>query len=159
MIQEELENRIKELELELSILKSVKVEASCTSIIDVTEHEKTEKALKESEELFRDIVSNTPDHIIIQDNDFKYTFVVNPQLGLTLSDMIGKTDYDLADKEVAEEITNIKQNVLTTGEPKRIESSMVSKSGGIEYFDGTYTPKFDNSGKINGLIGYFRNVT
>ena len=126
---------------------------------DITERLNTEKALKESEELFRDIVSNTPDHIIIQDNDLKYTFVVNPQLGLTLSDMIGKTDYDLVEKEVAEEITILKQNVLRTGEPKRIETSFVTKSGETEYFDGIYTPKFDNSGQINGLIGYFRNVT
>jgi PAS domain S-box-containing protein len=126
---------------------------------DISEQIKAEKALKDNEELFRDIVSNTPDHIIIQDNDLKYTFVVNPQLGLTLSDMIGKTDYDLVEKEVAEEITILKQSVLTTGEPKRIETSMVSKSGEIEYFNGIYTPKFDNSGKINGLIGYFRKVT
>jgi len=126
---------------------------------DITERLNTEKALKESEELFRDIVSNTPDHIIIQDNDLKYTFVVNPQLGLTLSDMIGKTDYDLVEKEVAEEITILKQNVLRTGEPIRVETSFVTKSGETEYFDGIYTPKFDNSGQINGLIGYFRNVT
>jgi len=126
---------------------------------DITERLNTEKALKESEELFRDIVSNTPDHIIIQDIDLKYTFVVNPQLGLTLSDMIGKTDCDLVEKEVAEEITILKQNVLKTGEPKRIETSMVTKSGETEYFNGLYTPKFDNSGQINGLIGYFRNVT
>ncbi len=126
---------------------------------DITERLNTEKALKESEELFRGIVSNTPDHIIIQDNNLKYTFVVNPQLGLTLSDMIGKTDYDLVGKEVAEEITILKQNVLITGEPIRIETSMVTKSGETEYFNGIYTPKFDNSGQINGLIGYFRNVT
>jgi PAS domain S-box-containing protein len=126
---------------------------------DISEQLNTEKVLKDNEELFREIVSNTPDHIMIQDNDLKYKFVVNPQLGLTLSDMIGKTDFDLADKDIAEKITAIKQNVLTTGEPQRIETSMLSKSGKLEYFDGTYTPKFDNSGKINGLIGYFRNVT
>jgi len=126
---------------------------------DISEQIKAEKALKDNEELFRDIVSNTPDHIIIQDNDLKYTFVVNPQLGLTLSDMIGKTDYDLVEKEVADEITILKQNVLNTGEPKAIVTSIISKSGEIEFFNGIYTPKFDNSGKINGLIGYFRNIT
>ena len=73
--------------------------------------------------------------------------------------MIGKTDFDLVNKEDAEKLTIIKQNVLTTGEPIIIESSFMSKSGELDYFYGTYTPKFDNSGKINGLIGYFRNVT
>jgi PAS domain S-box-containing protein len=129
-----------------------------SSIRDVTEN-KINQALQASEVLFRDIVSNNPDHIIIQDNDLKYTFVVNPQLGFTLSDMIGKTDYDLADKKVAEKLTIIKQNVLSTGEPKYLETSIISQSGGLEYFYGTYTPKYDNLGKISGLIGYFRNVT
>lgn len=126
---------------------------------DISEQIKTENALNESQEFFRIIVSNSPDHILIQDIDLRYTFVVNPQLGLTPSDMIGKTDYDLLDKEIAEKMTIIKQNVLTTGEPKFTEMSIMSKSGELEYFDGTYTPKFDNSGEIVGLIGYFRNVT
>jgi PAS domain S-box-containing protein len=129
-----------------------------SSIRDVTDN-KINQALKESEELLRNIVSNNPDHIIIQDNDLKYTFVVNPQLGFLQSDMIGKTDYDLVDKEAAEKLTIIKQNVLTTGESKCAETSITSKSGELEYFSGTYTPKFDKSGTINGLIGYFRNVT
>ncbi len=129
-----------------------------SSIRDVTDN-KINQVLKAREELFRDIVSNNPDHIFIQDNDLKYTFVVNPQLGFTLSDMIGKTDFELVNKEEAEKLTIIKQNVLTTGEPIIVESSFMSKSGELDYFYGTYTPKFDNSGKINGLIGYFRNVT
>jgi len=126
---------------------------------DISEQIKFEKALKDSEELFRDIVSNNPDHILIQDNDLRYTFVHNPQLGLTQSDMIGKTEYELTDKEIADKLTNIKQNALTTGEPVCLETSMKSKSGELEYFSGSYAPKFDNSGKISGLIGYFRNVT
>ncbi|MCX6232092.1 MAG: PAS domain S-box protein [Bacteroidetes bacterium] len=129
-----------------------------TSIRDVTDN-KIKQALKASEELFRDIVSNNPDHILIQDTDLKYTFVINPQLGFTQSDMIGKTDYDLMNKEDAEKITIIKQNVINTAKPVFIETSFMSKSGELEYFRGTYTPKFDNSGKINGLFGYFRNIT
>ena len=129
-----------------------------TSIRDVTDN-KINQALKESEELFRDIVLNSPDHILIQDKDLKYIFVANPQLGFTLSDMIGKTDYDLVNKEDAEKLTIIKQNVLTTGKPLFTETSFMSKSGELEYLQGTYEPKFDNSGKINGLIGYFRNIT
>lgn len=126
---------------------------------DISEQINTEKALIASEELFRHIVSNNPDHIIIQDNDLRYTFVVNPQLGLTQSDMIGKTDYDLADREDADRLTIIKQNIITTGKPLSLETSFKSKNGELEYFSGMYTPKFDNSGTIIGLIGYFRNIT
>jgi len=126
---------------------------------DISEQIKTEKALNESQEYFRIIVSNSTDHIFIQDNELKYQVVVNPQLGLTVTDMIGKTDYDLIQKEEAEKLTIIKQNVLTTGKSLPLELSILSKSGELEYFSGTVKPKFDNAGNINGLIGYFRNVT
>jgi PAS domain S-box-containing protein len=161
-IEVEITSKSGERRIGLTSLKTIDFNGEqliCCSFIDITEQVKTGKALRESEELFRDIVSNTPDHIVIQDTDLKYTFVVNPQLGLTLTDMIGNTDFDLADKETAEEITVIKQSVLTTGEPRHIETSMMSKSGELEYFTGTYKPKFGHAGKINGLIGYFRNVT
>src|SRR5208337_2477809 len=53
------------------------------------------KALKESEERFHAIAANTPDHILVQDSELRYQLVINPQIGLTETDMLGKTDYDI----------------------------------------------------------------
>jgi len=52
------------------------------------------EALWESEERFRAVAASTPDHILMQDLDLRYQLVINPQLGLTEADMLGKTDYD-----------------------------------------------------------------
>jgi len=74
---------------------------------DITERKRLEDRLYKSEGLFRGIISSTPDHIIMQDEDLRYTFVINPQLGLREADMIGKTDYNFLKKEDAENLTTV----------------------------------------------------
>jgi len=136
-----------------------KVTGALSSAQDITEQRKAEYDLRESEERFRVITSNTPDHIIMHDTDLRYTFVLNPQIGLTEADMLGKTDFDILTKEEAEYLTGIKRKVLETGEPVHLETSLLNAKNEPEYFDGSFVPKFDSNGKVNGLIGYIRNVT
>ena len=126
---------------------------------EMTERKLAEEELRASEERLRAIASNTPDHIIVQDNQLRYSFVVNPQLGLTEKDMLGKTDHDFLSKEEADNLSIIKTQLLKTGRPFHIETSLISLTGDPEFFDGTYVPKFDAQGNTDGLIGYFRNIT
>ncbi len=125
---------------------------------DITKRKEAEEALRASEERFKAIASNTPDHLLIQDRELRYVFVVNPQLGMTEQDVIGKTDYDILSREDAERLTKIKKQVLETGEPVYFETP-ISRDGEEQFFDGSYVPKLNASGQVDGLIGYFKNVT
>jgi len=126
---------------------------------DITDRKKAEAAIVESESKFRAIASYTPDHILMQDLDLRYTFVVNPQLGLTEADMIGKTDRDFLPPEVAEKLIAAKRKVLQTGQPLPFAVSVKNRKAEIEHFEGSYIPKFGADGRVDGLIGYFQNVT
>lgn len=127
--------------------------------INIIQKRRSLEAIRRSEELFRVIASSTPDLLLVHDSDLRYSFVMNPQLGLTEKDMIGKTDHDFLSKEDADKLTEIKRQVLKTGQPAQMEVPLISSDGGQEYFNGSYIPKFDAKGLIDGLIGYFRNVT
>jgi PAS domain S-box-containing protein len=133
--------------------------AVMNAALDISERKKIEHALKESNDNFKAIASSTPDHILVQDSDLRYKFVANPQLGLTEKDMLGKTDYDFLKKEDADNLTKIKKQVIESGNPLSIETSLVNTKGGTDYFSGSYVPKYDEEGKVSGLIGYFKNIT
>jgi PAS domain S-box-containing protein len=117
------------------------------------------EALRESEERFHAIATNTPDHILMQDRELRYQLVINPQLGLTETDMLGKTDYDILELRDADKLTAIKRKVLETGEAVSLESSLRNSHGELEFFEGTYVPRSGPNGQTDGVIGYFRNIT
>jgi hypothetical protein len=73
--------------------------------------------------------------------------------------MMGKADREILEQEDADRLTTIKREVLRTGEPARVETSVQNLRGEDEFFEGAYIPRFDSAGRANGLIGYFRNVT
>jgi signal transduction histidine kinase len=95
----------------------------------------------------------------MMDGSLRYIWVLNPQLGLTEEQMIGKTDYEILSREEADELTLAKSKVLSSGESTRFSTSLIAKNGGREYFDGAFIPQKDEQGRTIGLMGYFRNVT
>jgi len=126
---------------------------------DITGRRHAEEALRESLEKFRIIATNTPDHILVQDRELRYTQVINPQMGLTGEDMIGKNDYNFLSREDAEKLTKIKRHVMESGTAYSDEIPLVDARGETNYFAGSYVPKRNEAGEIEGIIGYFRNVT
>ena len=137
-----------------------------TTMIDITEQKKADEALKKSRALLEEnldkiriITQNTPDIIVGHDKDLRLTLFINPPLGIKESEVIGKTDYDVLSKPEADKLTLIKTRVIETGKSENIETTLTGRDGELQYFEGTYVPNIDDKGNVQGLIGYFRNVT
>jgi PAS domain S-box-containing protein len=156
--------RLKSGEIRYALVSQEKIELegrACvlSSLNDITSRKQAEDALRESEQRFKAIADYTPDHILMQDRQLRYTLVVNPQLGLTEEDMLGKTDVEILGPEDTEKLTQIKRQVIESGIPAHVETTITSKTGDQGYFEGTYVPRRDEKGSVDGLIGYFREVT
>jgi PAS domain S-box-containing protein len=129
-----------------------------SKFLSIEELRRARQSILEREERLREIVENSPDHILVQDIDLRYVWVLNPQLGLSTEEMVGRTDYDLGSKEDADTLTRIKTEVLRTGCKHHALISLPGRNG-VEHFDGVYVPRYDAGGRIDGVVGYFRNVT
>jgi PAS domain S-box-containing protein len=126
---------------------------------DITAEKAAGEALRESEEKFRVLATNTPDTMTIQDSGLRYLTVINPPLGLSGQEMIGKTDAALLSGEDAAPLVDIKRKVLTTGQPRSVELCLRNRDGGKEYLEGSFVPRRGADGRVDGIFGYLRNVT
>ncbi|QDL12105.1 hybrid sensor histidine kinase/response regulator [Brasilonema octagenarum UFV-E1] len=116
------------------------------------ERQRTEEALRQSEERFRVALKNSPIIVFNQDKELRYTWVYNANLGSTPEEMIGKQDCDLICAEDAERFTSIKRGVLTTGIGTREEVSIATAQG-KRYYDLTVEPLRNESQEIVGITG------
>ena len=126
---------------------------------DISGRKRAEEALRVSEARMQAIVGSTLDHIIVQDCELRYELVINPQLGLTAADMLGKTDVEFLPQADAERLIRIKRQVIETGKAVRATEALKNRQGEQEFFDGFFVPRRNAEGQVDGVIGYFRNVT
>jgi PAS domain S-box-containing protein len=113
--------------------------------------------------LLRTLIDNLPDGIYVKDTKGRKT-MANPAdlkvLGRhTEAEVLGKSDFDLFPKEVAEKFWADDQKVLK-GEPViNREEFFLDEQGRKCWLLTTKLPLRDPDGKIVGLIGIGRNIT
>ena len=127
---------------------------------DITERNRAEEALRESEQRFRAIFESAQDCIFIGDANLRYTHV-NPAaekfLGLPASRVIGRTSYDLYPREQAASVEDINRRVLS-GEG--IEREHVVTLKGVEFKLHTIlVPLHNSEGEIIGVCGISREIS
>ena len=119
-----------------------------------------ESALRESEERFRAIFETAQDAIFIKDVEQRY-ISVNPALeklfGLSVADIIGKTDEELYGSEVTEHTRQVDARVLS-GEIINEQHSRPIR-GNLKTFHVIKVPMRDGKGNIVGLCGIARDIT
>jgi len=81
-------------------------------------------------------------------------------IGAKESEIIGKTDYDLVDKELADYSCEHDRIAISKGAPCFNERSVAfADDGHIAWMETVKTPMFDESGKLIGVIGIARDIS
>ncbi|MBD3298795.1 MAG: response regulator [candidate division Zixibacteria bacterium] len=119
---------------------------------------KNRAAYLKSEERLRVALKNSPIIVTHQDRDLRYTWTYNLHPHLALNDPIGKTDYDLLPPEDAARFTEVKQDVLSTGQSRRRELA-VHSADHVRYYDVNIEPLMDRTGSILGITTAATDVT
>lgn len=105
-----------------------------------------------SEKRFLDALRLSPMALCHHDLDLKYTWLYNAHMGFVQDEVIGKTDWDILPKELADRLGVVKRGVLESGEGIRLEMPGVLSDEDSEYFDFVVEPLRDeDTEQIIGL--------
>ncbi|MCE3261003.1 MAG: hypothetical protein K0R43_82 [Pseudoduganella sp.] len=131
---------------------------------DVTERERIEKALHESQEMTRLVVDHIPHQIFWKDLDLRYrgcNEVFMRAAGLASEgEVVGKSDFDFPWSRNAERIRADDARIIESGVPLlNREDHLLFADGSVHWFLINKLPLHDQSGKIIGLLGTIEDVS
>ena len=117
---------------------------------------------KQSEALYHSLVENLPQNVFCKDVAGRFSFANQRfcrALGRPLSDIIGKTDFDLFPAELARKHELDDARVLQTGRILETVEEHPSPNGEKICVEVIKTPLCDARGKVMGLQGIYTDVT
>ncbi len=132
-------------------------------IVNISDRKKAEEELRKSEELYRTLVSASPDAITVIDKLGKIVFASEKALGLfgeeTLDQVLGRRLADWID------VNDPGRNELNTGEflysntPPVRQYHMVRRDGSRRLVEVSAQAFPDTAGNVDGYVSFVRDVT
>ncbi|MBL4715753.1 MAG: PAS domain S-box protein [Bacteroidia bacterium] len=156
-----LKGKIIDAEVVGMLMKYDDTPAILVTITDITERNKFEVQLKESEERYRSLFENA--HDLIQSIDLNGSFLfVNKSwrkaLGYSKKDLISMNIMDIVHPDSMHHCMLMMQEVLKGKVMKNLEAKFISKNGNIIEVEGNASPRIID-GKVVATQGFFRDVT
>ena len=139
------------------------------TVKDITELKTSEERYKklfiefqEKEAFLKSLINSIPDLIFYKDIDSVYlgcNKAFEEFAGKTEKDIVGKTDFEIFNKEVAEQFTEMDLKMIEKGEHIRNEEWVKYPDGKEVFLDTLKTPYTDHKGNFMGVIGVSRDIT
>lgn len=107
------------------------------------------------------LADNIPHRIFIKDRSFAYTFcnrLYAQDYGLEPEEIIGKDDFAIHPRGIAEEYRVQDEEILTLGEQKQFIEKYYPL-GKERWVRTTKVPYRDSNGRIVGVLGFFDDIT
>ncbi|MHA2077177.1 MAG: PAS domain S-box protein, partial [Candidatus Thorarchaeota archaeon] len=131
------------------------------TLLDITESKMIQKALQQSEEKYRNLLENIPQKVFYKNRDSVY-LAANPayaaDIGISPSDIIGKTDYDFFPKELADYFVSSDREVLESLETFEADESQILDEE-TRFSQIVKAPVRDDEGNVVGILGIFWDTT
>jgi PAS domain S-box-containing protein len=130
----------------------------------VNERMQMELALAAKETRLRTLVGTIPDMIWLKDENGVYVSC-NPMFerfyGAKEADIVGKTDYDFVDKELADFFREHDRIAMAANKPSIEPEAWVvfADDGHRALLEAIKTPMYDPGGKLVGVLGIARDIT
>jgi len=131
-------------------------------IRDITARKTAEEQLVKSEAFYHSLVESLPQHILRKDLNERFTFANQKfcqLLGRPLEEIIGKTDFDFFQPDLAAKYQTDDRQVIKTG--KLFEAIEVNQTPGGEkrFVNVIKSPIHDAKGRTIGIQGIFWDIT
>jgi PAS domain S-box-containing protein len=129
---------------------------------DITARKTAEEQLVKSEAFYHSLVESLPQHILRKDVNERFTFANQKfcqLLGKPLSEIIGRTDFDFFQPDLAAKYQADDRHVIKTD--RLFETVEVNQAPGGEkrFVNVIKSPIHDSKGRIIGIQGIFWDIT
>ncbi len=131
-------------------------------LMDITERKHAEEELRTSQKQIRTLVDSITSVIFMKDAEGRHLLVnafYEQATGIPRDEIIGKTDFDVMPREVAEMIVVQDKNVMESREPFTFEEIVPSRDGTERYYLTTKVPLINDDGDVYGLCGIATDIT
>ena len=147
-----------------SMLDTPGVEAVVVHSRDVTERFEAEKALRESQQMLRQVLDTIPVRVFWKDSDGIFLGCNQPMAndaGLNSpEEIIGKTDFDMVWREQAEFYQADDKQVIESGQSMiGYEEPQPNIDGRKNWLRTSKVPLLDAEGQVQGVLGTYENIT
>jgi len=135
-------------------------------VVDITDIKKLQSQINEENNYLDAIIRSIPDYIFIKEYKGRDAGVyiacnraVEKMMRMKESDLIGKTDYEINNKEDAEKYISIDKECMENKNHTISDSFIFDEDGMFEYYEVLLTPYMDSYDEAAGVIGIGRNAT
>lgn len=104
---------------------------------DVTDRKQAERSLHESELRFRSFMDNNPAIAFMKDAEGRKVYVNNnyvERFGVPREQLLGRTDFDMFDAEIAERLREADRAVIAAGKPIQFEEDVPTPDGVLRHW-------------------------
>jgi PAS domain S-box-containing protein len=129
---------------------------------DLSERKKAEQDLRDSEALYHSLVEGLPMNVFRKDLKGRFTFGNQrfcESLNLSLRQLIGKTDFDFFDRDLADKFRSDDKRVLDQREDFETVEEQHLPDGKRAFVHVRKSPVYDAQNRIVGIQGIFWDVT